>query len=216
MQMQNNSNASPGHPASPADPAFWDAKYAGTDYLYGTRPNAFVTEQAWRLRPGGRVLVAGDGEGRNGVWLADQGHRVVAVDFSPRALQKATKLALDRGVRLTTICADLTDWDWPEAVYDAVVAVFLHLTPAARAAVHGAMLRALRPGGLVVLVAFAPEQLQYGTGGPRDPDMLYPADTLAEDFTEAELLELEETVVTLGEGPGHQGPAAVTRLVARR
>jgi SAM-dependent methyltransferase len=216
MSDNQNVDSAPAPSLTPADPAFWDAKYGGADFLYGTRPNAFVTGQAWRLPPGGRVLMAGDGEGRNGVWLAEQGHRVVSVDFSPRALQKATRLALDRGVRLTTICADLTDWDWPEGTYDAAVAIFLHVMPAARRPVHRAMLHAVRPGGLVLVEGFAPDQLRYGTGGPKDPSMLHPAEALADDFAGAEILELEEAVVTLGEGPGHQGPAAVTRLAARR
>jgi len=212
--MPDTPNANP--ETSPADPAFWDAKYGDAAFLYGTRPNAFLTGQAWRLPPSARILMVGDGEGRNGVWLAEQGHRVVSVDFSPRALQKATRLALDRGVRLTTICADVTDWDWPEAAYDAAIAIFLHVRPEVRRPVHRCMLHAVRPGGLVLVESFAPDQLRYGTGGPKDPDMLHPADALAADFTDADILELEESVVTLGEGPGHQGPAAVTHLAARR
>ena len=109
----------------PTDPAFWDARYQADGYLYGTRPNAFLVEHAYLLNPDMRVLMAGDGEGRNGVWLAEQGMKVVSVDFSPVALQKATKLALDRGVRLMAVCADLTDWDWPVAEYDAAALILL-------------------------------------------------------------------------------------------
>ena len=197
------------------DPAFWDARYRGAGFLYGTRPNAFLVESAYLLHPGMRILVVGDGEGRNGIWLAEQGLKVVSVDFSPVALQKATKLALDRGVRLTTICADLTDWVWPVAEYDAAAAVYLHLPPAGRREVHRRLLAAVKSGGPILLEGFSPDQLAYGTGGPKSPDMLYDADTLRRDFADAAILNLEEIVIQLTEGAGHSGESAVVRLVAR-
>ena len=197
------------------DPAFWDARYRVDGFLYGTRPNAFLVEQAYLLNPGMRILVVGDGEGRNGVWLAEQGLKVVSVDFSPVALQKAAKFALDRGVRLTTICADLTDWAWPVAAYDAAAAVYLHLPPASRRDVHRRLLAAVRSGGPILLEGFSPDQLAYGSGGPKSPDMLYDADMLRADFAGAAILELKETVVDLTEGAGHAGMSAVVRLAAR-
>lgn len=197
------------------DPAFWDARYQGDGFLYGTRPNAFLVEHAYLLDPGMRVLVVGDGEGRNGVWLAEQGLKVVSVDFSPVALQKAAKLALDRGVRLTTICADLTDWAWPLAEYDAAAAVYLHLPAAGRRTVHRRLLAAVKSGGPILLEGFSPDQLAYGTGGPKSPEMLYDAATLRADFADAAILNLEETVTQLTEGAGHSGDSAVVRLVAR-
>jgi SAM-dependent methyltransferase len=199
----------------PTDPAFWDARYQADGYLYGTRPNAFLVEHAYLLNPDMRVLMAGDGEGRNGVWLAEQGMKVVSVDFSPVALQKATKLALDRGVRLMAVCADLTDWDWPVAEYDAAVAVFLHLPSDRRRAVHRALQAAVKPNGPILIEAFAPDQLSYDTGGPKSAEMLYSAEDLRKDFAEAAIVDLEETVVRLNEGDGHAGNAAVVRLVAR-
>ncbi len=199
------------------DPAsFWDGKYRPKEPLYGTRPNRFLVDQAYRLVPGMRVLAVGDGEGRNGVWLAEQGMKVVSLDVSPRGLQKASLLALQRGVSLNIVCADVRDWSWPAAAYDAVVAIFLHLRPADRAAAHRRMLEALRPGGLLILEAFHADQVGYGSGGPPDPDMLYTAEALRGDLGAATFLELEETVETLDEGPGHRGPAALVRLVARR
>lgn len=201
----------------PPDPsAFWDQKFAVEGFLYGTRPNAFLVDRAWRLDPGSTILVPGDGEGRNGVWLARQGHRVTTVDASPRGLQKASRMALEAGVPLRTICADLRGWDWPEAACDAVVAIYLHLRPEDRPRLHAAMLAALRPGGLVILEAFTPAQISNPSGGPKNPDMLYTADMLRDDFAGAEIVELEETATSLDEGPGHRGPAAVVRLVARR
>ena len=199
---------------SPSD--FWDAKYDVDGYLYGEQPNAFLVDQAYRFTPGQRVLAVGDGEGRNGVWLAEQGPSVVSVDASPRALQKASRLALQRGVRLTTICADLTDWAWPERFYDGAFAIYVHFPSAHRRTIHRAVLAALKPGGHLVLEAFTPDQLGRGSGGPKSLDMLYTATALAEDFAAAEILELAETLTPLSEGNGHAGEAAVVRLVARR
>jgi len=196
--------------------AFWDAKYADEAPFYGVRPNAFLVDQAWRFDPGSAVLLPGDGEGRNGTWLAAQGHRVTSVDASPRGLQKAARLALERGVALRTLCADLGDWTWPEAAYDAVAAIYLHLRPDLRRRCHRAMLGALRPGGTVVLEAFTPAQIPLTSGGPKDPDLLYTAAMLGADFDGAEIVELNETMTELDEGAGHSGRAAVVRLVARR
>lgn len=196
--------------------AMWDEKYRQADYLFGTRPNAFLAEQSYRLPPGARVLCAGDGEGRNGVWLAGQGHKVVSVDASARGLQKASKLALDKGVFLSTVCADLAGWDWPEAAYDAVVSIFLHLPSLERPRIHAGFRRALRPGGLVILEAFAPAQAGRPSGGPKDPDLLYDTTTLATDFEDMDALILEEAETVLNEGPRHQGRATVVRLVARK
>jgi cyclopropane fatty-acyl-phospholipid synthase-like methyltransferase len=200
--------------------SFWNDRYAEPGCGYGTAPNAYLAAQAHRLRPGMTALVPGDGEGRNGVWLAEQGVHVLSVDLSEVGLQKAQALAAERGVAIQTERADLTAWDWPEATFDVVVEVYLHLGPGARSRLHAAMLAALKPGGLLILEAFRKEQLryreQYGSGGPPDTAFLYDAETLQQDFAAAEILDLEETVTTLREGSYHSGPAAVVRGLFRR
>ena len=196
--------------------AFWDQRFQAADFLYGTRPNAFLVDQAYRLAPGQNVLAVADGEGRNGVWLATQGYKVVTVDASPRGLQKSAKLALDNGVSLTTICADLRTWDWPQQAYDAVVSIYFHMWPDDRRMIHPRLLTALRPGGVLILEAFHPEHQAYRTYGPKDPATLYAVEDLAADFAGAEIEILEPAVVTLDEGKGHHGEAAVVRMVARR
>lgn len=196
--------------------AFWDERFAGDEYFYGTRPNAFLAEQSFRLTKGSRLLVPGDGEGRNGVWLAEQGMTVHSVDGSAEGVAKARRLAAERGIAITTDMADLTDWSWPTACYDAVIAIFLHLASRDRAALHAKMLAALRPGGLFILEAFRPAQLAYQSGGPRDVDMLYTDEQLKKDFQAGEILLLDEPLIELDEGPRHSGTAATIRLVARK
>lgn len=196
--------------------AFWDEKYAGRDYAYGTEPNAFLVSQRHRLERGMEVLAVADGEGRNGVWLAQQGLRVTTVDGSAVAVQKALKLALDRRVNIRAQVADLTDWIWPVAVFDAVAAIYIHFPPDLRRSMHHAMYAALKPGGLLLMEVFHPDQLGRGSGGPPAREMLYDAATLAEDFKGMDILLLEEVETDLEEGRLHRGPASVTRLVARR
>ena len=195
---------------------FWDSRYAEPGYAYGTEPNTFLVSKASLLKPGMSALAVADGEGRNGVWLASLGLDVLSVDASGVGLRKTRERAASRGVAIRTAQADLGRWAWPVAQFDIVVSIFAHFPPELRPRLHQAMLAALKPGGLVILEAFTPEQLQYASGGPRTPEMLYSAGTLRSDFAGGEVLELTETRTELAEGKYHSGPAAVVRLVVRR
>lgn len=195
---------------------FWEQRYSAEGYAYGTTPNVFLAGQASRLAPGMKALVVGDGEGRNGVWLAEQGLEVTSVDYAEAGLKKAQGLATLRGIALNTVCADLNHWDWPVAEYDVVVSVFLHFASSVRTAMHANMLAALKPGGLLIMEAFTKEQLNYNSGGPPVEDMLFTRDMLAEDFSAAEIVLLEDMITSLDEGPYHSGEGAVVQLIARK
>jgi SAM-dependent methyltransferase len=198
---------------------FWDDRYSESGYAYGTMPNLFLTQQKHRFSPEMKALMVGDGEGRNGVWLAQQGLQVLSVDLSSIGLEKARKLAVKQGVQIQTECADLTIRNWLQAEYDLVVAIFLHFAPEVRQRMHQSMLRALKPGGLLILEAFDRVQLQYqreyNSGGPKIPEMLYDSATLQQDFVNGDILELTETVTELHEGQYHDGRAAVVRMLCR-
>jgi SAM-dependent methyltransferase len=199
----------------------WDQQYASAVYKYGTAPNAFLVTQRHRIQPGGSVLVPGDGEGRNGVWLAEQGLQVTAVDSSAVGLDKLRTLAADRHVAVQTIHADLQEWTPEPESFDAIALIYVHLPASSRAAIHRALIAGLRPGGLLILEAFHPTQLGRSSGGPRDVTMLYTLEQLRGDVSEVPgvaVIELEawEGEVLLDEGPGHQGAAVVTRLVLQR
>jgi len=195
---------------------FWDRRYAEPGFAYGTEPNAFLVSQRNRLVKGALALAVGDGEGRNGVWLAMQGLKVLSVDASHVGLEKAKRLAADRGVTLRTEQIDLTRWKWPTAEFDVVVSVFVHFPPDVRARMHHAMLMALKPGGVLILEAFTPQQLGFRSGGPPVAEMLYTAEMLRLDFSGAAIESLDECETDLQEGPYHRGRAAAVRLVARR
>ena len=195
---------------------FWEQRYAEKGWAYGTEPNVFLTTQVARFKPGMRALVVGDGEGRNGVWLAQQGLDVLSVDYSAAGLRKARELAIANGTRVTTECVDLTQWHWPVAVFDVVVSIYLHFTPDVRTTMHRAMVQALKPGGVLILEAFNKNQLQYKSGGPPVAAMLYTSDELRADFSGTQIEILEDTIAQLNEGRYHVGPGAVLRLVLTR
>ena len=203
------------HTTPPPSP--WDQNYRASDgFKYGEQPNAFLVQQAARLAPASRILLPGDGEGRNGVWLAGRGHAAFSIDGSAVGLARAQELARRRGVTLHTTHADLATRQPEPASFDAVFSIYLHLPPALRAPVHRKLVQALRPGGLLVLEAFHPDQLPLTSGGPKDLAMLYTLDMLRADFAGLNELLAEETDTVLDEGPGHQGPAKVTRWVGQR
>jgi cyclopropane fatty-acyl-phospholipid synthase-like methyltransferase len=196
---------------------FWNQRYAVDEYVFGTEPNAFLASQAQRFSPGWKVLAVADGEGRNGVWLARQGLDVLAVDVSPPAIAKAEKLAAQHGVTLQTELADLLGWDWGEARFDAVVAIFIQFVgPAQRREIHDSMRRALKPGGLLILQGYTPKQLEYRTGGPSQIENLYTAEDLRREFAGMEFLHLAESEREIREGSGHSGLSALVEMVARK
>lgn len=197
--------------------AFWDQRYAATDFKYGTEPNAFLHAQAHRIPPASRVLVPGDGEGRNGVWLAEQGHQVLSVDASAVGLAKAQKLAQSRHCSIDIFAIDLNDWEPGVNRYDAVVLVFVHLPSACRQRIHRKLALSLKPGGVLLLEAFHPLQRERNSGGPKDLDMLPTLADLRQDF-DGLLIEHIGTqgIDHLDEGPGHQGDAYLTRYLGQR
>lgn len=195
----------------------WNERFSSEDYLFGTAPNAFLAGQRHRLRPGLKALSIADGEGRNGVWLAEQGLDVLAIDFSPVALEKSRRLAASRGVALQTRQVDLKSWDWKPEQFDVVAAIFIQFAdPALRTAIFQGMKRTLTPGGLILLQGYRPEQLRYGTGGPPHAENMYTAEMLKAAFADFEILHIEEHDSVISEGRGHDGMSALVDLVARK
>jgi SAM-dependent methyltransferase len=183
--------------------------------VYGTEPNAFLVAAAGYLPPG-PVLSLGEGEGRNAVWLAERGHAVTAVDASAVGMAKAAVLAAERGVALTTVVADLATYAIEPGAWAGIVSIFVHLPRAVRAAVHAAVVQGLRPGGAFILEAYQPRQLDFGTGGPRDPALLVTLDDLRRELTGLEFVVARECEREVVEGRHHTGVAAVVQVVAGR
>jgi SAM-dependent methyltransferase len=194
----------------------WQTRFDVPDYLFGKEPNAFLEAQAPRLRGLKTALSVADGEGRNGVWLAEQGLDVLAVDFSAVALGKARALAEERGVRLTTELADITTWRWPAQAFDVIVAIFIFVPPPARPAYFANLKKALKPGGLLLIEGYRPEQIHNRTGGPPDAERLYTRPMLEAAFGDMAELDIRERDEVIHEGAGHVGMSALIDLIGRK
>ncbi len=200
------------------DPAAtWNQRFARADYIFGEEPNAYLRAQVGRLKPGGRVLCVADGEGRNSVWLARQGFTVDAFDIAEVGVAKARQLAAKAGVDVNFEVADCDGWRWPPAHYDAVAAIFVQFAdPPMRERLFARIVRALRPGGVLVLQGYTPKQLDYRTGGPPFVSHLYTAPMLRDAFAALEIVELREYEADLAEGTQHFGRSALIGLVGRK
>ncbi len=195
----------------------WNARYSGEEYHFGTEPNAFLVSEQARLKPDMSCLAVADGEGRNGVWLAEQGLQVLSVDNSSVAVEKAKALAVQRGVKMTIEQIDLVQWDWPENYFDVVAGIFIQFAdPLARVQLFNNIKRCLKPGGLLLLQGYTPRQLEYRTGGPSQVENLYSVTLLRNAFADMEILHLREHDSVIHEGEGHSGLSALIDLVARK
>ena len=195
----------------------WEGRYRAPDYVFGTEPNYFLKSCKALLPKSGKVLAVADGEGRNGVWLAEQGLDVLSIDFSPAAQAKARALAAQRGVTMNILEADVHNWAYPEAEFDVVVEIFTQFsTPAERPKKWAGMRKALKPGGLLIVEGYTPKQIDYGTGGPRNPAHLYTREMLLEAFGDFRDLTIVEEELEIWEGDGHGGMSAVIGLTARK
>jgi SAM-dependent methyltransferase len=194
----------------------WNARYASETFKYGLTPNDFLKAQVDTLPFGGKVLCLAEGEGRNAVFLAERGFAVTGVDASERGLTKAQQLAHDRGVTISTVVADLNDFDLGVEQWDAVVSIWCHVPSALRLRLHPKIVAALRPGGVLVLEHYHPRQLSYGTGGPPDADFLLTRAELERDFRSLSVLHAFEGEREVHEGDGHSGLSFVTQFIAQR
>ncbi|MFO1019542.1 MAG: class I SAM-dependent methyltransferase [Planctomycetales bacterium] len=196
------------------DEAFWNHRYASENYLYGTEPNSFLAEHSTLLK--GPVLSLSEGEGRNAVFLASQGLDVVCVDISAVALEKAQKLAASRGVKITTIVADLETFEPQESCFGSVISISAHLPSKVRNRLYPLVERSLLPGGVILLEAYSENQLLRDTGGPRDADMLKTVEKIRREFPICEPIILREIERDVREGEGHTGLASVVQFMGRK
>lgn len=195
---------------------FWNPRFAGEQYAYGSAPNDFLKAQASRLAAGSRVLSLGEGEGRNAIHLASLGHDVTAVDAAHTGLIKLLQRAARESLTVTATLADLADYAIPPAHWHAIVSIFCHLPPALRRTVLRDCVRGLAPGGLFILEGYTPRQLGFGTGGPKDVALLLEPDAIRAELDGLELLHFAEVQREVVEGSLHTGMAAVLQVVARK
>lgn len=191
---------------------FWDDRYSTDEFVYGTEPNEFFKENIDKLPPG-KLLLPGEGEGRNAVYAARLGWIVDATDQSKVAKLKAEKLANEFGVKINYSVCDIKDYIFKENYYDAAAVIFFHKPMEMRPEIHRKIVNSLKTNGVLIFEMFNKEQLGRDTGGPQNYDMLYSTEDIERDFSSLKSLFLENKMIYLDEGPKHSGEASVLRYV---
>ena len=193
----------------------WNERFAKEEFAYGKEPNTFFKQEIEKLIPG-KLLLLGEGEGRNSVYAAKLGWKVDAVDWSEKGKEKAEKLASENEVQINYIVADLSNYIPQTNQYDAIGLIFLHLPPELREAVHQKVAASLNDGGVVILESYSKEQLANSSGGPKDPDLLYSLEEIFTDFAELDIISFSKETVELKESRIHAGQADVIRYIGSK
>ncbi len=194
---------------------FWNERYSDNEFAYGEEPNTFFREQILKLKPGNLLMLA-EGEGRNAVFASIQKWQVDAIDFSEAAKEKALTLAEKHKVKFNYIIGDLSNYIPKENYYDALGIIFVHLNKELSKKVHSNAIKALKPGGKIILEVFSKEQLGKKSGGPQNLEALYSLEEIANDFSDLQIELLENATTVLSEGKYHEGEASVIRLVGTK
>ena len=194
---------------------FWDQRYSEPGFAYGMEPNVFFAEVLETLPPG-RLLLPGEGEGRNAIHAAGKGWHVSALDQSKVARNKALEWAASMDLQLDYQLASLEEFSCPAPTYDLIAIIYIHLLPEIRQSVHARLAACLKPGGKIILECFHVNQLKYGTGGPPIEELLYRVEDIRSDFASMEIELCEEQVQDIIEGKYHSGQSSVIRLIANK
>lgn len=192
---------------------FWDERYAAEEYAYGTEPNLFFKQELETLKPG-KILLPGEGEGRNAVYAARQGWQVLAFDSSAEGKKKAEKLAGCHQVSINYVIQNYDEIELPGSEFDCLALIYTHMPAAKRRECHRKLAASLKPGGTLILEGFSKEQIHNDTGGPRDEAMLFSEAELEADFSEFSKLSIRQLDLDIREGLYHNGKASVVQLVA--
>ncbi|MCX8010969.1 MAG: methyltransferase domain-containing protein [Ignavibacteria bacterium] len=196
----------------------WNERFSSEEYVYGKNPNKFLEETFINKKDlfKSPVLLLGDGEGRNGVFLAQNNLDVTSLDFSEFAVEKIKRLAKEKNVKINLILSDALEFNFVENFWGTIISIFFHLESKDRKIIHDKIKFSLKSGGLFLLEAFSPRQLNFTSGGPKDVDLLYTSDELNKDFSSFEIMKCEEVETELDEGLLHQGKASVVRFIGRK
>ncbi len=194
---------------------FWNEKFAATDYAYGTEPNDFLVSAVTKLKRGATLSLA-EGEGRNAVWLAQQGFTVSAIEQSEKGVGKTLRLALKRGVIVMAERGELETFHIQPNSWDLVVSIYAHTPQELRRKLHRQVVAGLKPGGVFVLEAYTPAQIANNTGGPKDVSLMPTAELLRSELAGLVFDHIEEVERDVVEGSLHTGTAHVVQVVAHR
>lgn len=195
--------------------AKWNERYATGEFAYGKEPNRFLAE-AEPAFSGKDILCVADGEGRNGVWLAQKGYNVTSIDYAQAGIDKINRFAEAQGVSIKTYCADLFKISLKKETFDGVVVIYSHFNENDSTVLFEKYKYSLKSNGIIIFEVYSKNQLGNTSGGPRNIDLLYDINFIKNSFKDMEMIRCEEKEITLAEGPLHQGKANVIRMIAKK
>lgn len=198
----------------------WNERYSNEAYAYGLEPNDFLKQELEKISPA-KILFPAEGEGRNALFAASLGWEVSAFDIAQEGKNKAMKLAQERGLSIDYQVGNLTELNYTPAQFDAIALVYAHFPAAIKSELHKALSNLLKPGGIIIFEAFSKSHLDYiakneKVGGPKELDMLFSIEEIQNDFSNYEVVLLEEKEIELQEGLFHNGTGSVIRFVGRK
>lgn len=191
---------------------FWDQRYDTAEFIYGKEPNEFFKENIEKLNPG-KLLLPGEGEGRNSVFASRLSWTVDATDQSSVGKRKAEKLADEFGVKINYTVCDINDFQFKVNHYDAAAIIFVHLPIDLRIDIHKKIVKSIKHSGVIIFEVFSKEQYGKDSGGPQSSDMLYSIEDIERDFNSLRTIYLESKTVYLNEGRKHSGESSIIRYV---
>lgn len=194
----------------------WDEKFSGENYAYGTEANDFLVSVTNKIPENGNVLSLCEGEGRNGVFLAMKGFKVLGVDGSKVGLAKARKLAESKNVEIKTEVCDLSEYEIEPEKWDAIVMIFGHLPSELRKKINRSIVKGLKIGGVFILEGYSPRQLSFNTGGPKDVSMLYELEDVKAELVRLNFEVAREIEREIFEGNSHHGLSSVVQILGRK
>ena len=198
----------------------WNERYSNEAYAYGQDPNDFLKQELKKISPA-KILFPAEGEGRNALFAASLGWEVSAFDIAQEGKNKAMKLAQERGLKIDYQVGDLSELNYEPAQFDAIALIYAHFPAAIKSDLNIALSKLLKPGGVIVFEAFSKSHIEYNSknekvGGPKELDMLFSIDEIQNDFSNYEVILLDEKEIELQEGLFHNGTGSVIRFVGRK
>jgi len=198
----------------------WDDRYKSEEFAYGEEPNNFLREQIEKLNPSS-ILFPAEGEGRNAIFAARLGWKVAAFDISAEGKNKALKLAETNNVSIDYQVGELETLDFQEEQFDAIALIYAHFPAAIKSKTHKQLDKLLRKDGIIIFEAFSKKHLEYiskneKVGGPKDIESLFSIEEIKADFSNYEIIELEEKEIELNEGLFHNGTGSVIRFIGKK
>ncbi|USK84727.1 SAM-dependent methyltransferase [Peribacillus asahii] len=194
----------------------WNTRFENENYVYGTEPNAFLADMQPKLSLSGDALAIAEGEGRNAVFLAEQGLDVTAWDYAQSGLMKTTKLAESCGVSVETALVDLNVAEWGENRWDELVCIFGHFPKELRQKTLQGVKAAVKPGGYFITEVYSIHQIPYKSGGPRELELLYTPEEFLEAFVDWRIVHFFMGEVVRNEGELHNGLSHVIQFVGQK